>query len=195
MNPVDCEPPCGDRQAAPGLWLVRHAQPLVEPGVCYGATDMPADAAATQRCAGELARVLPAGVRVFASPLQRCDQLARALLRVRPELEVESDPRLAELDFGAWEGWRWADIPRSNIDTWVRDFGQVRFGGRESVQQMMDRVASMRSYSLSLGTPVVWLTHAGVIRAAQLLSRQITQLQRADQWPVDGPGFGQWRIL
>ena len=26
-----------------GLWLVRHARPLVDAGVCYGATDMPAD--------------------------------------------------------------------------------------------------------------------------------------------------------
>ena len=30
------------------LWLVRHAQPVVATGTCYGALDVPADAAATQ---------------------------------------------------------------------------------------------------------------------------------------------------
>ena len=28
------------------LWLVRHAAPLVAPGTCYGALDVPADAQA-----------------------------------------------------------------------------------------------------------------------------------------------------
>ena len=36
------------------LWLVRHAQPLVAPGVCYGATDMPADVDATSQAAQAL---------------------------------------------------------------------------------------------------------------------------------------------
>ena len=31
------------------LWLVRHAQPLVDAGVCYGRLDVAADPAATVR--------------------------------------------------------------------------------------------------------------------------------------------------
>ena len=31
----------------PRLWLVRHARPLVAPGICYGRLDMQADAQAT----------------------------------------------------------------------------------------------------------------------------------------------------
>src|SRR5690606_10781153 len=47
--------------ALPGrrLWLVRHAAPLVSPGTCYGALDVPADAAATQAAAVRLAAALP----------------------------------------------------------------------------------------------------------------------------------------
>jgi len=186
----------GEFALAPGhLWLVRHAQPLIDPGICYGASDMPADAAATRSCAQALARVLPDRARVFTSPLLRCTQLAQALQRLRPELAATPDARLVEMDFGVWEGWRWADIPKPAIDAWTLDFAHTRFGGRESVQQLMDRVASMRVFSYTLGVPVVWLTHAGVIRAGTLLSARIRQLHRADQWPVAGPAYGECRIL
>ena len=40
------------------IWLVRHAQPLVEAGVCYGASDVAADRAATQDAAQRLAEAL-----------------------------------------------------------------------------------------------------------------------------------------
>ena len=41
----------------------------------------------------------------------------------------------------------------------------------------------------------VWITHAGVIRAAQLLAQGVRHVERADQWPVDAPAFGQWCTL
>lgn len=43
-------------------WLVRHAQPLIAPGVCYGATDVAADEHATLLTARTLAQVLPPGL-------------------------------------------------------------------------------------------------------------------------------------
>ena len=62
------------------LWLVRHALPLIEPGICYGQLDMPADLQATQTCAKELVNVLPKGITVVTSPLQRCELLAKVLI-------------------------------------------------------------------------------------------------------------------
>ena len=44
------------------LWLVRHAQVLLPPGICYGATDVAADAAATLSAAQALAAELPQGL-------------------------------------------------------------------------------------------------------------------------------------
>jgi len=41
------------------LWLVRHAQPLIESGVCYGALDVAADETATTQAAQALARHYP----------------------------------------------------------------------------------------------------------------------------------------
>jgi alpha-ribazole phosphatase len=41
----------------------------------------------------------------------------------------------------------------------------------------------------------VWITHAGVIRAAGLLARGVTHLDDASQWPREAPGFGAWTVV
>jgi len=89
------------------LWLVRHAQPLIAPGVCYGATDVAAEPQATLQAAHALAQALPNGVAVVSSTLQRCERLAHCLRGLRPDLAYKTDARLVEMDFGCWEGQRW----------------------------------------------------------------------------------------
>ena len=178
------------------LWLVRHAQVLLPPGICYGATDVTADAAATMSAAQALAAELPQGLSLRVSPLQRCEQLAQALQGLRPDLAYKTtEPCLAEMDFGLWEGQAWSSIPQSALDTWVADFAHHRFGGRESVAEVMQRVALAWDVTWQAGQDAAWITHAGVIRAASLLHRGVRQVQRADQWPKEGPGFGDWLML
>lgn len=173
------------------LWLVRHAQPLVEAGVCYGATDMPADAGATAAACAALAPRLPQGAQIGCSPRRRCMQLADALLQARPDLSLQTDERLVEMDFGCWEGVRWDAIPKAEIDAWTAQFWLWRFGGRDTVSALMARVGAAWADAQRSREPVVWLTHAGVVRAATLLARGITAVHHADQWPVQAPGFGQ----
>mgnify|MGYP003391152053 CR=1 FL=1 len=79
------------------LWLVRHAQPVVAAGTCYGALDVPADAAATQVAAQRLAQALPAGAAAHYSTLQRCELLALATQALQPNLTIHPDARLREL--------------------------------------------------------------------------------------------------
>lgn len=177
------------------LWLARHAQPRVEAGICYGATDMAADVDATQQAALALARVLPPGVRLVSSPLQRCRQLTQALRLLRPDLTDSTDARLAEMDFGCWEGQRWDAIPKADIDRWTADFGRHRFGGRMSVHEFMARVALAWDQAQQAGQDTVWVTHAGVIRAATLLSQNVRQVDLATQWPQQAPAFGSWCVL
>lgn len=177
------------------LWLVRHARPLVNAGVCYGASDVPADARHTRACAQALAQALPPDIRVLTSPLRRCLQLAEALRALRPGLTPVADHRLAEMDFGCWEGWRWDDIPRAAFDPWTADFCNWRFGGRESVQELLQRVAAVWHETAQDHEQAVWITHAGVIRAATLLARGRTRIERADQWPVEAPDCGRWTCL
>ncbi len=174
------------------LWLVRHAQPLVEAGTCYGSTDLEADATDTQRAAQALAARLPQGLAVWCSPRLRCLQLAQALQALRPDLGPPAlDPRLAEMDFGCWEGWRWSDIPRADLDAWTADFADHAFGGRESVQQLMARVEQAWQQALQSEVPVVWITHAGVMRAAMLLARGERRVGEGASWPKEPIAFAE----
>lgn len=174
------------------LWLVRHAQPLIEPGVCYGATDVAADEQATLQSARELAQTLPTGVSLVSSPLQRCERLARCLRGLRPDLVYKPDARLVEMDFGCWEGQRWDAVPQPDFDRWMAAFGEHRFGGRENVRDFMQRVALAWDETQLVGRDAVWITHAGVIRAATLLARGVREVDQALQWPRDAPAFGRW---
>src|SRR5205085_5454037 len=100
------------------LWLVRHPQPLVAEGVCYGASDLASDPAATQAAAQALAASLPRGLDASSSPLRRCTELAVALQQLRPDLPWRADARLAEFDFGCWEGQRWSAIAQDEYERW-----------------------------------------------------------------------------
>ena len=73
------------------LWLARHAQPLIAPGICYGQLDVPADMEATAASARALAETLPHGIDILCSPLQRCEQLAQVLSGLRADLAYKTD--------------------------------------------------------------------------------------------------------
>ncbi len=181
------------------LWLVRHARPLIDAGVCYGASDLPADEADTQRAALSLAPRLPAAARLFMSGLGRAQQLAHALHALRPELAPPlPDYRLNEMDFGCHELERWDAIDRAAYDAWSADFHAHRFGGRESVAELLRRVAQAlreAEHAACLGIDPVWVTHAGVIRAAQYLQAHPGRVPQAGDWPAQAPGFGGWICL
>lgn len=179
------------------LWLARHAQPLVAPGICYGRLDLAADAAASADCARRLALALPAGIRVSVSPLQRCAQLAQALQALRPDLLCHTDARLQEMDFGRWEGRAWQDIAPAELAAWTDDFAHYAAGGTgESVSAFMERVgAAFDALTPAPENATLWITHAGVIRAAALLAQGIRHIDDARQWPQQAPGYGQWQTL
>lgn len=178
------------------LWLARHAQPLINAGICYGRQDVAADPAATAECAQALAGLLPAGARVSHSPLQRCARLAQALCELRPDLPCASDPRLQEMDFGAWEGRAWKDIAPAELRAWTDGFAEYAVGGNgENTGQVMARVASAFDELRQSQSDTLWITHAGVIRAVELIARGARQISHASDWPVDALAYGQWCTL
>jgi len=177
------------------LWLVRHAQVLLAPGTCYGALDVPADLGESLECARALAAILPDRATVHTSPLQRCEQLTHALIGLRPDLLYKTDTRLQEMNFGAWEGRPWTDIPLGEFEVWTANFADHAVGGHgDSVGVLMTRVAQAFD-ELPRAQDTVWITHAGIIRAAELVASGVRQVSRADQWPQDGVACGQWRTL
>ncbi|MFT3780084.1 MAG: histidine phosphatase family protein [Ottowia sp.] len=174
------------------LWLVRHAPVLAAPGLCYGASDLSAEPEATRAAAERLAVALPEGLAVHASPLQRCEQLARVLQALRPDLTLKTDARLREMDFGGWEGVPWADIPRADFDAWLAGFADARpAGDGETVRELMARVAAAWDAHRARGEPAVWITHAGVMRAVLLLARGVRLPERATDWPAEPLPFGR----
>ena len=75
------------------LWLVRHAQPLVAPGTCYGRLDVPADTHATLTAARALAEIdlAAAFARMMTAPREPGQHRWRVLAA---ELEAFLDASL-----------------------------------------------------------------------------------------------------
>ncbi len=176
------------------LWLIRHAPVEAEPGLCYGASDLPARAAETHRAAIAMAPRLPHGIALHSSPLQRCTALARAIGALRADLDGPAlDSRLAEMDFGAWEMQPWRQIARTDIDAWTADFADTPAGVRgESTRGFMQRVGTAWDAWRATCRDAAWVTHAGVIRAVWLLQRGVRCPQDAAEWPVQPIAHGEW---
>jgi alpha-ribazole phosphatase len=189
------------------LWMVRHAQPLIDGGVCYGALDVAADRTQSLAAANRLATALPEGVQVYYSPLQRCELLVLLLKGLRPDLVCKTEPDLREMDFGQWEGQRWDALDAQALQAWTDDFEHHACGGSgESAGQFVRRVHAVLWRCAGHSTPTVWITHAGVMRAvswlcqskwaaasAQALGPQLGL--SASDWPRDALGFGQIQRL
>jgi alpha-ribazole phosphatase len=174
------------------LWLLRHPATSAAPGLCYGRTDVPVPPAATRAVAECIAPGLPRGIAVVCSPLQRCAGLAQALAALRPDLQPQCDARLAEMDFGAWEERPWAEVTRAEFDAWAHDFADMRAGGSgESTRRFMQRVGGALDAWRGTGRDALWVTHAGVIRAAWLWRDGVRFVVRADQWPSQPIAFGE----
>jgi alpha-ribazole phosphatase len=180
------------------LWLIRHAAVALPDGLCYGITDAPARADATLAAARAVATVLPRFTPLWVSGLMRAQQLAASLQRERPDLgAARVDTRLNEMDFGRWEMQPWAVVPPAAFDAWTADFAQHRFGGEDSTQQVIDRVAALIVELHAAGVnEAAWVTHAGVIRAAQYLKAHGPRtIAAASEWPREAPAPGGWMEL
>lgn len=140
--------------------ILRHPPPRVAPGLCYGRTDLPLAAGWKTPAA------LPPVAAIAASPLARCRLPAERIAAMRG-LPLVIDPRLSEIDFGAWEMRRWDALPRAELDAWAADFREARPHGGESVAMLAARVAA----ALAEAAPdTLWVTHSGVARAVAALT-------------------------
>lgn len=189
------------------LWLVRHARVTVTPGTCYGRLDVAADPAHTHTCARLLAQALadshrhsPMPLVLHASPAGRAQALADALRLSLPPgfaTDTRTDDRLAEMDFGEWEGRPWDSIGQAAMEAWTHDFHRHRPGNGESVASLLSRVAAALNALHQATEPqrVVWFTHAGVIRAVEVLTAKTPWPLKASDWPQSACEPGTWQVL
>lgn len=184
------------------LVLIRHPAVAVEPGVCYGNSDVPLAADAATSAAALTSRLAavdaPPPHVLFTSPLSRCAHVAH-VLAMNAGCDLRTDARLAEMHFGAWELQRWDAIDRAVLDAWAADFEHAREHGGESVAQFTTRVSAWFDASIDAGSApeptaqpaaqstALWaVTHAGVIRA--IASRVLgLPLAHCMKWPLALP--------
>jgi alpha-ribazole phosphatase len=190
------------------LVLIRHPQVAIDAGICYGQTDVPLLRDATESAHALNARMQTLGVPAceggwHSSPLVRCASLARAL---SDGADVRLDARLAEINFGAWEGRAWDGIDRALIDAWAADIGHARPHGGESLAQFATRVLGWFDDINGMDTEsadrvVHVVAHAGVVR---VLAAHLLGIGRADalQWALDFGGIvwlrrvaGAWALV
>jgi broad specificity phosphatase PhoE len=102
--------------------------------------------------------------RVVASDLARTAETARIAL---PSVGIETDPRLREMHFGAWEGLTWNEcVARDGalVHRWVSDPGAHAPPDGETLAAFDARIAGALA-ALPPAGRIVWVVHAGVIHA------------------------------
>ncbi|MDL5031675.1 histidine phosphatase family protein [Pelomonas sp. APW6] len=168
------------------LTVWRHPRPVGVQGRCIGGrSDVPVH----WRRAKRLARRIQAHARrhrlpheIWTSPLQRCADVGRWLRRWGWIHHQRDD--LREIDFGAWDGLRWADIPKAEIDAWVADFPGFSPSGGESLNALLARIDAC---GLPEGALVV--SHGGWMLARRWLQQAPGQVPEARTWPSP-PRYG-----
>lgn len=178
------------------LVLVRHTQPQVDSGICYGQLDVPLQEGFElkfEKIKNFLKEFEP--YKVITSPSSRCKQLA-SFLRNHDFIE---NPALLEMNFGAWEGKTWDEIPKEEIELWYNNFVNYKIPNGESFFELYFRVIQFFQKS-EFPQNQVWITHAGVIRAIVCEVLHL-DLQNAFQFEVDLGGltilqkkYGKWNV-
>ena len=142
---------------------------LVKPGLCYGRLDLPLRAKADRDIAAVVVRLgnfTPDSIRT--SPALRCRLLADAIAAARGGAVVE-DARLAELDFGEWEGMAWDDVPRAALDRWAADLTGFAPPGGESGAALVARCRAAYAALPPTGCHAI-VSHGGPLRVLGALA-------------------------
>jgi alpha-ribazole phosphatase len=157
--------------------LVRHPAVSGGSGRCYGRLDLPlADPE------GDIPPLVSAlsgfrGAAIHTSPLARCRQVAEALAEDWGVPPPRPDPRLMELDFGAWEGLAWDEVPRAALDAWAADLLGFRPPGGESGAELISRVSAAWGEMSAKGSDLIIVTHGGPLKVlAALVTKQPVDL-------------------
>ncbi len=156
----------------PEYYIIRHTQPNIAQGVCYGATDLTlADSFETEFL--HIIKTLPPDIfaqqtekpmPIYSSPLQRCAILAHKLAENLPSKHVHFDARLQEMNFGDWEMKEWTGIPEDSWKIWKNDWVNMPAPNGESQQMVFDRaVTSVQEIMAHNPNGAFIVTHYGVM--------------------------------
>ncbi len=168
------------------IYLIRHTQPDVEKGICYGSSDLdvvatfPAEAAAVKAVLPTITKT----TKILSSPLQRCHKLAQFIADGYP---ITIEERLTEISFGDWEMKPWRSFGKETLIKWKDNFVHTPCPNGEAFQSVFDRAKALYGEVIKMDADQVFLVnHSGVIRAFLCLLQDIPLPNAFD----DQFGFG-----
>ena len=147
------------------LFVIRHTEVDNPENLCYGNIEMPL-VKNYEKITKKFFDNLPKNIeKIFSSPSKRCTDLLECM-----NLEFSKRKELKELDFGDWEGRRWSEINKADLNTWMNDFIYKSPKNGEKMIDLYNRVIDFTKNIFTMNlSKVLFVTHAGVIRA--LLSK------------------------
>ncbi|MDX6744308.1 MSMEG_4193 family putative phosphomutase [Actinocorallia sp. A-T 12471] len=175
----------------PTVLLIRHGLTAQTGPVLTGWTPgVPLDARGLAQVERTAARLAPLKLdAVVSSPLQRCEETARAVLKGRA-LGLETDEAFGEVRYGDWTGRKLAELAKEPLWKVVQAHpSAVTFPGGESLAAAQHRaVQAVRAWNDKLGPDAVYAvcSHGDIIKAlaADALGLHLDQFQRIQVDPA-----------
>lgn len=173
--------------------LLRHGQPAGGDRF-RGVQDDPLSEMGWQQMRESVNGMSPWDV-VVTSPLRRCAEFA-AELSERQGLMVETEPRLAELAFGEWEGKSYAEVKREDPGAWQAFFDDPLNStppGGEKMEEFRARIETAWEDLVERhkGRHVLVISHGAVMR---VLYRRILGMPMNSLFLIEVPYACMTRI-
>lgn len=127
---------------------------------------------------------------VVASPLDRCQETAQAVVAGRDGIEVQTDDRFGEVRYGDWTGRRLEELAKEDLWKVVQAHpSAVRFPGGEAMADAQHRaVTAVREWNDGLKPDATFLvcSHGDIIKSivADALGLHLDQFQRIQADPA-----------
>jgi len=152
--------------------LIRHTAVDVDPGICYGQTDVPLKDTFEEEAARVADNLRKETFdQVFTSPLSRCLRLADYC----GFADAVRDDRLKELNFGQWEMQPFEELRNPDMQRWVNDYLHTPAPGGESFMMQLERLSAFfDELKKQEYRHVAIFAHGGILACAQLYAKTIT---------------------
>jgi probable phosphomutase (TIGR03848 family) len=127
---------------------------------------------------------------VVASPLDRCQETAQAVVAGRDGIQVQTDDRFGEVRYGDWTGRKLEELAKEDLWKVVQAHpSAVRFPGGEAMADAQHRaVTAVREWNDGLKPDATFLvcSHGDIIKSivADALGLHLDQFQRIQADPA-----------
>lgn len=166
------------------IYLIRHTSVEIPKGFCYGQSDLPLRQTFEAEAAITKANIESIHFDIaYTSPLSRCTRLATYC----GFSNAIREPRILELNFGAWEMQSFDEIKDDNLQCWYDDYINVKATNGESFSDQYLRVSNfLDEVRQKSAENIVVFAHGGVLICAQIYAKKIQPKEAFKTVPAYG---------